>query len=431
AASPTASTKRPLEIALVMDTTGSMFTFDKITGAKAAARQLLDSIYGGDLANVSESEYVRVALVPFAAGVRLNENAYDFNLNWIDTKGLNPLSKLNFSDPTWNNYMAWGKLKSSESMSMRWNGCVEARAKGNEANGTDYALNDVAPETDRPVTLFPAYFAPDSPSIGDKKTYPPEFRRRNWMGTYIPEDSGKPNEITGLKNHQAQDFTEAGLEVRQNNEAKYNGRVIGAETATATYGPWSGCAKSPIVPLTHKRASIDAGITAMSAAGNTLIAEGIAWGFRVLSPSEPFAKVEGTSTIVADAVSTFNHPQWRKVMVLMTDGDNDLSAGVDSLNGTVYSAYGRGSEALPNNRFGSTSSDSKVAELDFAMSAACIKAKSAGIEVYVTSFGSGISNSTRAKLKSCATDEDNYRHSATSAELADFFNRIGQNLNGL
>ena len=88
---------RPIELALVMDTTGSMATDNKIDGAKTAARDLLNTVYGGTLAQVPESEYLRVALVPFAAGVRLNPSAYDFNLGWIDTTGLNPLSKLNFT----------------------------------------------------------------------------------------------------------------------------------------------------------------------------------------------------------------------------------------------------------------------------------------------------------------------------------------------
>lgn len=426
--SQTVKSVRPLEIVLVMDTTGSMFTDAKIEGAKNAARQLLDTIYSGTLAEATENEDIRVALVPFAAAVRIDEHAFDFNLNWIDTEGLNPLSKLNFNDPSWNNYMAWGKLKSSASTNMSWNGCVEARAKGNQAEGTDYSLNDAAPVAEQPDTLFPAYFAPDTPSIGDVDGYADEFRRTLFTGSYIPEDSKEPNEITGLKKHQAQDFSHAGLEWRQKNQAKYDGRIIEAETVMASAGPWSGCAKSPIVPLTYSRANVDAGITAMSAAGSTLIAEGISWGFRVLSPSEPFTKVEGTSSIASQAISTFDHPRWRKVMVLVTDGDNDLSAGVDELNGTVYSAYGRGTEALIHNRFGSTSMSNKVAELDSAMTAACKKVKSAGIELYVTSFGSSMSDSTRSKLKACATDEDHYVHSASHPDLANFFNQIGQEL---
>ncbi|CAN0390100.1 unnamed protein product, partial [Phaeothamnion confervicola] len=197
---------------------------------------------------------------------------------------------------------------------------------------------------------------------------------------------------------------------------------------SATNGPWSGCAKSSIVPLTYKRANVEAGITAMAAAGPTLIAEGISWGFRVLSPTEPFTKVEASTSFPADTIATYNHPRWMKVMVLMTDGDNDLSAGTDTLNGTVYSAYGRGAETLANNRFGSTSSSNKMTELDNAMLAACAKVKAQGIELYVTSFGSGVSATTKARLQACATDADNYQHNTSSADLAAFFNHIGQDV---
>ena len=117
-----------------------------------------------------------------------------------------------------------------------------------------------------------------------------------------------------------------------------------------------------------------------------------------------------------------------KVMVLMTDGDNDLSPGTDTLNGTVYSAYGRGTETLATNRFGSISSSNKETELDAAMTAACNKVKAQGIELYVTSFGSGVSTATKNQLKACATDADNYQHNTSSADLAAFFNHIGQDV---
>ena len=180
--------------------------------------------------------------------------------------------------------------------------------------------------------------------------------------------------------------------------------------------------------MTYKRSNIEAGINAMTAAGPTLIAEGLAWGWRAISPSEPFTKVEGTSSIPADTISTYGHPRWQKIVVLMTDGDNDLSAGVDTLNGTVYSAYGRGTETLATNRFGSTSSSNKMTELDNAMLEVCSKIKAQNIELYVTSFGTGVSATTKARLQACATDADNYQHNTSSAELAAFFNHIGQDV---
>ena len=107
---------------------------------------------------------------------------------------------------------------------------------------------------------------------------------------------------------------------------------------------------------------------------------------------------------------------------------NDLQAGLDTLNGTVYSAYGRGAETLATNRFGSTSSSNKMTELDNAMLAACAKVKAQGIELYVTSFGAGVSTATRTRLQTCATDADNYQHNTSSADLAAFFNHIGQDV---
>ncbi|MCC7482909.1 MAG: hypothetical protein IT541_15430 [Hyphomicrobiales bacterium] len=418
---------RPIEMVLVMDTTGSMASSGKIDGAKTAARDLLSTVYGGTLAQVPESEYLRIALVPFAAGVRLNPNAYDFNLNWVDTTGLNPLSKLNFNSSTWNNYSAWSQLKKTSSTYHTWNGCVEARMRGSSASGTDYNVNDAAPASGTPATLFPAYFAPDSPSFGSSTSYG-TYANDTWNGSYIPE-SGTPSEVAGMTTTQKNDTSTAGLIYRQQNQAKYVNRNIGSESTTsATNGPWKGCAKTPIVPLTYNRANVEAGITAMAAAGNTLIAEGVAWGWRVLSPGEPFTKVEASTSFPADTVSTYNHPRWLKIMVIMTDGDNDISAGVDTLNGTTYTAYGRGKETLADNRFGTTNSSEVMGKLDDAMSEACTKAKAEGIELYVTSFGSGVSTATRAKLQACATDADNYQHASSSADLAAFFNHIGQDV---
>jgi hypothetical protein len=420
---------RPIEMVLVMDTTGSMASDSKLAGAKTAARNLLSTVYGGSAASFPESEYLRVALVPFAAGVRLNKNAYDFNLNWIDTTGANPLSKLNFpTGSTWNNYTTWAKLKSNSTTFMSWNGCVEARMRGSDASNTDYNVNDVAPTSGTPDTLFPAYFAPDAPSFANLDEYG-SYKNDAWSGNYIGETGTAPTEIAGLTDPQRLDTSAAGLLRRQENQAKYLNKVIPVESMTsANEGPWKGCAKTPIVPLTYKRANVEAGITAMVAAGNTLIAEGIAWGWRVLSPTEPFTKVEASTSFPADTVSTYHHPRWLKIMVVMTDGDNDISAGVDTLNGTTYTAYGRGKEDIGNNRFGTTSNTSIMPALDTAMSAACTQAKAEGIELYVTSFGSGVSTATRTKLQNCATDADNYQHASSSADLSAFFNHIGQDV---
>ncbi len=405
---------RPIEVTLVMDTTGSMATNNKIAGAKTAAKSLLNTLYGGTLAQAPQSEFIRLSLVPFAAAVRLNKSAYDFNLGWIDTTGANPLSKLNFNNATWNNYTAWSQLKPGGTAGV-WNGCVEARTLTG-----GLTQDDTAPTGGN--SLFPAYFAPDTPinSGGSSGQYGYDYIGGNTSGTLTGEN-------VGITKAQAKDWTDAGRLFVEKNEKKYTNVTISAES-TATTGPWSGCAASSIVPMTYDRGKLEAGIDAMTANGPTLIAEGLAWGWRSISPTEPFTKVEGTATLTAATISPYDDVRWRKVMVLMTDGDNDLSAGSYGYNGTIYSSYGRGRETLASNRFGTTVDSSIMTALDNGMLSVCSAIKAKNIELYVTSFGTGVSATTKSRLESCATRPENYANSTTSTDLQAFFDHIGQDV---
>jgi hypothetical protein len=215
--------------------------------------------------------------------------------------------------------------------------------------------------------------------------------------------------------------------MKQENYRKYIGTNIGAESLS-TKGPWSGCAASPIVPMTYDRASVVAGIDAMQANGPTLIEEGLSWGWRAISPSEPFTKVGGSGIIPESTIAAYDSPRWKKFMVLMTDGDNDLSAGGYGFNNTIYSAYGVAGEVIDTNRFGTRTTSAIMTALDNDMLAACTRIKEAGIELYVTSFGSGVSTTTRARLQSCSSGAGYYTHAAATSDLVTFFDHIGQDV---
>ncbi len=402
---------RPVEVVMVMDTTGSMGSSGKIEGARSAAHTLMDTLYGGNLAAVPDSEYIRTALVPFATNVRLNQNAYDFNMGWIDTAGLNPLSRRNFVGNTLNSFTAWSGLKnSSNNVAMSWNGCVEARM-GNDRT------SDTAPTSLTPTSLFPAYFAPDNRSAMSSKD-------NDYISQPSSSSSTDQKEFTGLTtNAQKSDN-----ETVQRNGLKYVNRAITAEamTASGNAGPWANCVHSMIVPMTYNRGNIEAGIDAMAAYGNTVIPEGLAWGQRAISPSEPFTKVEGSASIPASTIAPYHHEKWRKVMVLMTDGDNDISAGYNSFNGSRYSGWGYGNEPLALNRFGVASSTFSTLQaiMDQALLDTCTAIKGNDVELYVTSFGSGISQATRDRLTACASDSAHYYHSNAPADLVAFFDHI-------
>jgi|GEM_PF-839913 len=425
---------RPVELVMVMDTTGSMGT-TYMAQAKTAAHNLMTKIYGGTLTAASESQYIRVALVPFSGAVRLNTSAYDFDWSWIDTTGKSSVSSLNFRDyststagvapaaATWNNYTAWSKLKVSGT-ALAWNGCIESRPGS-------YATSDAAPSSSTGDSLFVPYFAPDEPTYSNSTS-------NGYYNSYIGTSSS-PYEYTGMTssgtyggtayNSTSSSMNSTLMLARQQNIGKYNNTSITGESSS-DYGPWFNCVKTPIVPLTYNRSKIETAIDAMTASGSTVIPEGLSWGWKVLSPTEPFTKVEAGALNPADTISAYHHPRWRKVMVLMTDGENDvLSNGsqVNTLNGTWYSSYGRG-KATTANRFGTTTATSTGAALDTNMLSLCSNIKAAGIEIYTVAFRVTNTN-ILANLQSCATDSSHYSFAADGVALGTVFNHIGDNVN--
>lgn len=388
-----------IEIVLVMDTTGSMDSNNKLRDAKQAAKDLISTVLG----DANSDAKVKFALVPFSGSV--NVGADKLNSGWIDTTGKASVSKVNFTDATYHNMKGWNDMKyvnsKGQTVALPWNGCVEARLG-------DLALNDTAPAVATPNTLFTPYLAPDEPSSGNDS-----FAN----SSYISQTNEEKN-LTGTK-------TDA---KRQANQTKYATKTF--TSLTASSGPWYNCAASAIVPLTTDRAAIEAGIDDMEARGNTVLPEGMMWGWRVLSPNMPFP--EGAS---------YTDKKWRKVVVFMTDGQNDVSAGTNTLNGSLYTAYGYVTAPSAKNRFGTTSSGSATAALDTKLKTVCTNLKAnaesredpknraktiPSIEVYTIAFQAP--TAAKALLKSCATSEGYYIDAASGTELKDAFKAIGARL---
>lgn len=430
---------RAIELVMVMDTTGSMADDGKLAGAKAAGKALLDTLYDGNLSSKPSSEYIRVALVPFSGAVRLNTAAHDYNLNWIDTAGTNAYSKLNFNaiatTPTaWNNYYAWSQVRRNATTNHTWNGCVEARRNGT-TTGTDFNINDAAPTASNADTLFPAYFNPDVPGAQQSTTSSGSTYGISYLGGTSLTAIG--SECRGLTSAVCTSTTTTNLRIKQENYQKFIGTNVGTEpTNPGTifnnyHGPWGGCAVSSIVPMTHDRSKVVTGLDAMVSHGITLIPEGLAWGWRAISPTQPFTKVEGFGSIANTTLANYESDlsgtdmPWKKIIVLMTDGDNNVSSSY-TLNTSRYSAYGYGAETGTNNRFGTTSASLLDDSLDSYTESLCNKIKAEDVVVYVASFGDDINSASKAMLEECATTPAHYTHAATSSDLQQFYNGVGE-----
>lgn len=166
--------------------------------------------------------------------------------------------------------------------------------------------------------------------------------------------------------------------------------------------PNSLCNRSYILPLTSNRTQIITRINGLQAAGNTLSNLGMVWGYRVLSPEFPFR--EGAA---------WNNQEWRKIAILMTDGDNVIN--------DVYSGYG----TWINNQ---TLTDEV---LNQRLAQTCTNMKNDGITVYTITFTSGIDQNTKNYFRNCASDVTKWIDAPTQADLVNAFEQISRELSNI
>lgn len=180
------------------------------------------------------------------------------------------------------------------------------------------------------------------------------------------------------------------------------------------YGPNYNCPKASILPLTSNEGDILSKINSFEADGNTSGNIGMVWGYRVISPEFPFQ--EGAD---------YGDRNWKKAVVMMTDGDNT----VDSF----YTAHG-----------GYTQSDvTSRAEMNTRFEETCEAMKEAGILVYTITFSYptnyddegnatsyNINGTTRGYYERCAT-ENKYYDALGQDELRDVFEAISRELSNI
>ena len=293
-----------LEVALVLDNTGSMGT-TKMNNLKDAAQIFLNILYG----NENENDLLKVAVVPFAGTVNVGT---DFGF-----------LKTTFDNGDWS--------------PDDWGGCVMARGGSRDRNDAEPINN---------TTKWDGYLWPRD-------------RNNRWP----PVRSFK--------------------------------------------GPNLDCPVQ-LLPLTTTKSTVQNRIAQMSSAGITHINVGLVWGWRVLSPGEPFT--QGVA---------YDNEDFNKAIVLMTDGENTFSS-------SSFSAYGY----LSDGRLGTTSSNTAENTLDSRTTEVCNAIKAEGILIYTITFQVS-SNTSRNLMRNCATDTSKYFDSPDAATLTQTFRAIGKELSNL
>ena len=104
-----------------------------------------------------------------------------------------------------------------------------------------------------------------------------------------------------------------------------------------------------------------------------------------------------------------------------------MSAGAD------YSSYGRpGNQGVTGSgQLGTTNRDDARYVLDRRTLSLCRQMRQNNqIEIYTVTFGN-LNSQVRGLFFQCASNSENYFHAATSAELVEAFNAIGEDLSNL
>lgn len=500
-----ANASPPIEVALVLDNTGSMS--NDMAALRSAASNLV-----GDLLSL-DGDTVQVALVPFVAQVNIGNG--QAQMAWMDQAGAAPyngellenrmigyaprnnstssaaytgsnceaLSTLPYFDNTstganerytgpyrvvWRrgtllssgycfaftpddgiNYFTLFDLISNAS----WKGCVEARPE-------PYDISDAAPTVSNPQTMFVPFFWLDTGGSANQSNSNSSgaVNYRNNNQSYLddtPSDLryARANNVnangaaangnifsvtmsTGNVTATAQEQREA----RFFNVFKYRGTSASLDdSAPDTRGPNRGC-PTPILPLTSNETVVQANISAMRhwMGGGTNQAEGLAWGWRVLSPGPPFT--EGAP--YGDDV--------RKVIVLMSDGEN-TNVGTDAVMDGDYSAYsylgfwrshaqgnlltqllfGVLHGVLPAQfRRNINSSNQYVTYVNNRQAQLCNNIKAEGIEIYAVIFRE-TDTATVNMMRNCATSTQHFYRADNAQQLSAAFDAIGTGIGSL
>ncbi len=481
--------KNTLEVALVLDNSGSMDYLGSGSGEKRlallkeAAKQLVATIALQAQQLKQMEKPVQFSLVPFAASV--NVGPYNDGAAWMDLDGRSPAHHENFdwttlNDPdkkaekiggVWRKVgIGWDEAEGqaltrfslfrdmtkvterewvatgTEWRCTRYNwqgrcqdgenvetGYYEPTSYGPyaswqgcvEARPYPYNVNGAPASATDPASLFVPMFAPDEP--GD---------------VWVSETTPNP-ETYSAANNWWNDGIEDTRRAQLRNAAKYfEVRAYGASSKQGV-GPNYSCTTRPLTPLTDVSkpeglAAIEAALDAMQANGGTNVPQGLAWGWHTVSSSEPFGGSRSESERGND-----------KVVIVLTDGENTYytpsSLGFSDPANTrsTYSAHGYlqpGYNGTGVGRlYGGTSINGVYSNANYTkamnehMAALCENAKDAGVIIMSVALDLNAGNSTQAAaidaLRTCASDsrfrKDPNNH-AKAAKL--FWNATGATL---
>ncbi len=421
-----------VELALVLDNTGSMNDDGKLNSLKTAATTLVNTLNKSAQASGIPNA-LKIAVVPFTQTV--NIGAANQGSAWLTGSMPSEYGADTVSNSTTVHPDRFALLKA---MNTSWGGCVESRPM-------PYDVQETAPTSTKPETMFVPFFSPDTPDEGyynrfgntvfyygsyaaatsdnwSKSTKTNGTTYFNYSGNNYLTD-GVPGDSAVLQNKNGpgsswtdHEYTYAPTKYKTAPYANVNNHYWNDNV-----GPNSGCDVQPLQRLTTDVDSVLNQINGMTANGNTEIPIGLVWGWHVLSPLGPFA--DGAA---------YGSPGVTKVVVLVTDGANTYGTSSD-MNFSLYTSHGW---ALSQRITTSTTASDVQSALNSRLQTLCKNMKSRNsdgtwkINIYTVPLEVTDAN-IKSLLQGCVTDPANYVDTTSSSQLASTFQNIAGSIQSL
>lgn len=398
-----------LELALVLDNTGSMMCGDgsgcstpsHISTLRTDAQTIVDTLFADSV----DPTKLKISIVPYVTAVNigpamsqsgiLNTNVPNVSGVYKDYKGVA------IKDPTGANIVYDPTQSLTNQATNAWRGCVvEPTVAGEDASGNGPDISE--PAGGWTGATMGSWWTPFFWKSGTATTYNgfnSSGSDNTWyISTKNPKQSILYQEIDGNVN-----------------SATDNSR-----------GPNLAC-PTPLVRLTNTQATLDTAVQNMTAWANsgTAITIGMVWGWRTLSPNPPFSDGQPYGT-----------PSLIKAVVLETDGDAEV-AGNTQNNTLDYTGYGYISDGKLGSStsglyppYGTPAVGTANYYLQQRLTTLCTNMKNAGIVIFTVGLGDGATNQ---QLQSCAgpPGKGMFYAAPTASDLTTAFQQIAVALNSL
>lgn len=391
-----------VEVAMVLDTTGSMS--NSMTDLRTAAKDLVDLVVK-DQQPPAVPYYTKVALVPYSVGVNAGAYADQARGTLVGPQTIKSIAAANSKvviESTGHGLLTGERVLLS--------GITGSKISGNAIKG-EYVVTFVSADK----------FTLDGQSGGNLSgTYGGSgqfqcmregcqlFRFQNAASSkdWRVFSGGKcASERIG-----AQAYTDASP------GSAPVGRLYDG-SSTGYSGSNNACTSAEIVPLSTDKTLLKNKIGALVHAGSTAGQIGLAWGWYMVSP-EWSTLWTGVSTPAA-----YSKPQTLKVVVLMTDG----AFNSPYCKGVIAKDAGSGSgDAADHIGCNATNGD------PFAQAnQLCTNMKAKGVIVYTVGFNVGSDAKVNQLMDSCATSPQYVYKPANGTQLKVAFRAIAQDINSL